>query len=1146
MVLEPIPAVPEDPVVEQNQVMRDAALKLHDILKANNTHEIKITNTTIALHFQTWILANLLVESQSNQFNDVSEANYAQCKALFIQLIILGESNCEAYKCPFPFQLCSDKIETSPIIQEINFSQVNKPAIYEILRLHSADDKQPYPDTEISVKDVFFKAVSNFLSDVMNSKTIKLAIDEEIYEVNSKAILALKAAYLNHLQKFGADKISEHYVALVKNPFYGIAKAWNKNRPLTPEDILNLLKDADQQLTNALKLNEKDIRPDVKPEILQELLCFQFLQLVLFVNRAAIEHTRNLLQKKLSEMPLILPLCGENFSPNDQRNGAKIVPTQEVFCFAFNEKDLEIQVSFNQHYEVHVLKGICAYSPMMEGISKTIFGSLSQIERKIQFHPFIVHTFSSEAKSDFVIQLAQALNPKLCEENLIGIHSAVEVLHQIFVEIEHVKIEEKNLVVLENELRQLVQKVHVLNSYLNVYHTILSSGLEDRNLIAFVDRVYSISRMLIAWQRLAVNNGDLQEEIAYCHDLLLERCVPLMIRGTSYKPQVSKHESQNMIYKIKSDKYGLALNQLQEALQSILRANGPISTIPAMIAHADGECKRVQASLITLNNQISQEEWKLKSLEGGWRNWFTQIARATLYRTPLPGPSFETKERIEGRLQELHSQKSRLEDAKCLLECVMMICKTLIDDRSPTKNHINSGTAEIGSESAFKDTTYLNKVRMQMLSQYMDRLSVAAAILLKYYDRRMDLGEVYNIYFDTLTRLTHFMHTSINLEQHLLQLTEVCISEGNAILEKDMNAISPKSENHDQPLVAELRQTYRQFQALYKADGVSFFTEGRFDRIARSVKNSYLCYLYPNGEGNPHHLMYVITLPKGKQVKILAHGTPTRQEGSVKAEVVPEWRLFLKSLTMDPNPENHKKYGYFSFQSLIPPSHWWHEDETYRGNAIMLQQEEPGCETSYIGFTASKDSLFYSQKGQGVQSADVFKNQLKAQFDHRPNTTGFYAPEKIRKRPGYNFDGKIETIINQIHYIMFEYKKDLTEDEKRQFQGIYYVCLFLMNIYDYDLDLMSIICKDMADRAMMEVVKLFTCLKALSDEESTGIVVNKIKADLMARAYETRKRPPDPHRVERFFLEINFILQHKEKWKGLFHALFGAGIPKTA
>ncbi len=264
----------------------------------------------------------------------------------------------------------------------------------------------------------------------------------------------------------------------------------------------------------------------------------------------------------------------------------------------------------------------------------------------------------------------------------------------------------------------------------------------------------------------------------------------------------------------------------------------------------------------------------------------------------------------------------------------------------------------------------------------------------------------------------------------------------------------------------------------------------------------------PLFQGNlPIHLF---DLQKGKKkVSIYRLPCPTRQLKIDRADVVDEFRGFLRFIS---HGERKEKHLMVHFQDRLS----W--KESARSLAIEALQKIPKFASHFFVLTLPKDTDFYHQNKEfeNVESADSFLTLFK-EILSRPEENGFAFPVQWKKNVVSDF---AEEMLPLIHRYFFHRQKNLSRVERQNCIELFYQMLIVKAIDLSGSSSVSFVCKDGVDTSAIAVSAVYGFLKLLSNQMQKKEEIDFLRYLMYSSALFIRERAVDS---ERFLVAISLL-----------------------
>jgi hypothetical protein len=259
----------------------------------------------------------------------------------------------------------------------------------------------------------------------------------------------------------------------------------------------------------------------------------------------------------------------------------------------------------------------------------------------------------------------------------------------------------------------------------------------------------------------------------------------------------------------------------------------------------------------------------------------------------------------------------------------------------------------------------------------------------------------------------------------------------------------------------------------------------------------------PIGQENLPSRIYEV-LRKGKRIGVLRIPSPTRQSLIHKAEVVEEFRGFLRSLSQDKPTKKHLVIN------LQDRTSW---KEYARSRTLETLQLNAEFSHQLFVLTLPKNTDFYYQSNEylNLNQADEFIKTFQAQLAD-PENCGFFFPLQIKSSEISRF---AEDALPAIHQLFFHNKNTLTRRNREDFIEIFYQFFILKCIDLLEPTSLSFTCKDAIDTGAAQQAAFYGFITLL-----TSSFANKEEQDFLRWLFYTpalfiRERAIDPERFNR-------------------------------
>lgn len=240
----------------------------------------------------------------------------------------------------------------------------------------------------------------------------------------------------------------------------------------------------------------------------------------------------------------------------------------------------------------------------------------------------------------------------------------------------------------------------------------------------------------------------------------------------------------------------------------------------------------------------------------------------------------------------------------------------------------------------------------------------------------------------------------------------------------------------------------------------------------------------------------------GHKTSFVRISSPTTQESTVSAEVIPHFRAFCKT--------GHKNL----IISLQDRTSW---RECARAFAIE------GLQDKATVVTLATDTDFYHQVAPYYEGGrwDVFSDHLLDQT--MDSQSGFYFSDSIREK----MEAFIPKAIESLHSLFFKNKNVMTREERLVFIDIFYLVLTLKAIDIVGPDRVAIACKDGLDTGNLFTNLISIFFQTLADEKITAEKLAQLQVNLFGPVLLTRERMPLADRFQRML----HVVRHLEEVK---------------
>jgi len=256
--------------------------------------------------------------------------------------------------------------------------------------------------------------------------------------------------------------------------------------------------------------------------------------------------------------------------------------------------------------------------------------------------------------------------------------------------------------------------------------------------------------------------------------------------------------------------------------------------------------------------------------------------------------------------------------------------------------------------------------------------------------------------------------------------------------------------------------------------------------------------------------LYSLKKKRQASINVISFGAPTCQAKISRAEIIDEFRGFLRYLAA-----NQKRHLLINLQDRLS----W--QESARSRSLERLQENSAFSSSLLVITLPKNTDFYHQKGsyKDLDDADEFISNFKEQLQN-PQESGFFFPPKWNQKELLKFTDKT---LDQIHNTVFEGMEMLNRQMREDFIEIFYQLLILETIDRFNVDSMSFTCKDAVDTGSYASGLFYGFLKGYEGDLETKENLDFLRFLFYWKALSVRERAPG---AERFFR----VLSALETW----------------
>lgn len=355
-------------------------------------------------------------------------------------------------------------------------------------------------------------------------------------------------------------------------------------------------------------------------------------------------------------------------------------------------------------------------------------------------------------------------------------------------------------------------------------------------------------------------------------------------------------------------------------------------------------------------------------------------------------------------------------------------------------------------------------------------------------------GEKEAVALLTLTHLLcrSFFHRVGGVKQESIGLIHRCMRKGEK--EKKGKKASSKPEGIWSEFFLE-DENFRELMAK--------FPNGPLFKILDLIREEEEIPFDPIAQENLPFYLYEVR-HKGDPIDILRIPAPLRQAFINKAEIIDEFRGFLRSLYAEDPP------GVHLIVNLQDRTSW---REHARSRALeSLQKNAEFSEQIYV-LTLPKDTDFYYQSNEYVHlnRAQEFIETLKEQLAS-PEEYGYFFPPSWKTSDLVRF---ADSLLPAIHRHFFQSKETLTRQSREDFIEIFYQFLILRAIDLFEPDSISFSCKDAVDTGAAQAASFYGFLKLLTGDFSKKEEHDFFRWLLYTPALLVRERAVDVERLTR-------------------------------
>ncbi|MBN4066509.1 hypothetical protein JYU14_00285 [Simkania negevensis] len=343
--------------------------------------------------------------------------------------------------------------------------------------------------------------------------------------------------------------------------------------------------------------------------------------------------------------------------------------------------------------------------------------------------------------------------------------------------------------------------------------------------------------------------------------------------------------------------------------------------------------------------------------------------------------------------------------------------------------------------------------------------------------------------------LCRALYTHNHDKVEMMSVIEDLIAKGNELAEKKQQAFFPlwKRLSRDYDAIAEVLQ-HHPSGPLFKAMDLLNPREGKL-------------FFDPTIQENTPHFLYALSYGQ-KSVSCLHIPSPTVQSIINKAEIIGEFKGFLRGYIQESFDKRHLFFNLQDRTSLREHARVQEIEE------LQTQAEFSSCLTVV---TLAKNSDFYYQTSHflSLDNFVTFKEQLIENLSSKE--CGFYYPKAV-----YDvlFPRFIEQIIDAVHALFFQKKKDLSRRERLDFIEIIYTLMQLKVMDFLSPESISFSCKDSIDVGGTASLQLYFFLHLINGRKIGKESLEKGYEMFYGKALIIRERSIIPEHFQRF---VNYI-----------------------
>lgn len=374
----------------------------------------------------------------------------------------------------------------------------------------------------------------------------------------------------------------------------------------------------------------------------------------------------------------------------------------------------------------------------------------------------------------------------------------------------------------------------------------------------------------------------------------------------------------------------------------------------------------------------------------------------------------------------------------------------------------------------------------------------------------------HNPLVDLINTICKSLYTANNSLQDLKGFINYILSEAHALQSEEHLAAAKQSGL----LWSRIASDYGALQKLFRKH-----PSGPLNNILRILEDNSFNQFDPYYQENCPNVSFAVSLDHSRMIN-LRIPSPTKQEFIHKADVIPEFKGFLRA-----NKINGAKHLLFNLQDRTS----WKEHA--RAKALEeLHHLEFAKEIVVI--TLARDTEFYHQQPPYNEDhqVQVFFTHLKEQLAQ--DQTGFYFPKEIHKAITGEW---LDQAIYAIHKCFFNSKNVLSKDSRLDFIELLYLFIELKVLDIVMPSTFSFSCKDSIDSGTFASAEIFCLLKIFSDSPFTNDDFQRLNVLLYGPAIINRERIPLQEKFNRFLGLIKNIeseASSKEEIRKVFAPLF--------